>query len=66
MSNDTTPTSRPQKDDGLDWLREIRREFSAQFDHDETRIGDYYRQREKEYGNRVVRTQDRIVPNTTA
>ena len=47
MSNDTTPTSRPQKDDGLDWLREIRREFSAQFDHDETRIGDYYRQLEK-------------------
>ena len=66
MSDQTSPTaaavSRPQKDDGLEWLREIRRQISADFDHDQTRIGDYFREREKAYGERVVRTQARIVP----
>ena len=61
----TESTSRLQKDDGLDWLRAIRRDISAEFGHDQIRIGDYLRAREKEYGSRVVRTQDRIVPITT-
>ena len=65
MSNESQPTApaaRPQKDDGLEWLREIRREISAEFDRDQKRIGDYFREREKEYGARVVRTQSRLVP----
>lgn len=66
MSKEPTPTPRSQKDDGLEWLREIRREISAEFDHDQTRIGDYLREREKEYGNRVVRTQNRLVPASGA
>ena len=56
------PAPRPQKDDGLDWLREIRHQISAEFGHDQKRLGDYLRQREKEYGDRVVRTQARLVP----
>ena len=55
------PTPAP-RDDGLEWLREIRRQISAEFDHDQKRIGDHLRQREKEYGDRVVRTQARLVP----
>ena len=65
MSNESqpaAPVARPQKDDGLEWLREIRREISAEFDHDQKRIGDYFREREKALGDRVVRTQPRIVP----
>ena len=48
-------------DDGLEWLREIRRDISAQFGHDPKRYGDYLRQREAELGSRVVRTQKRLV-----
>ena len=55
------PPAEPH-DDGLEWLREIRRKITAEFDHDQQRIGDYLRQREAELGDRVVRTQERVVP----
>lgn len=49
-------------DDGLEWLRDIRRKITSGFGHDQTKIGDYLREREKELGDRIVRTQDRVVP----
>ena len=52
----------PPHDDGLEWLREIRRNITGSFNHDQTAIGDYLREREKELGDRVVRTQPRLVP----
>ena len=55
------PPAEPH-DDGLEWLREIRRKITAEFDHDQQRIGDYLRLREEELGDRVVRTQERVVP----
>ena len=55
------PPAEPH-DDGLEWLREIRRKITAEFDHDQQRIGDYLRLREEEFGDRVVRTQERVVP----
>jgi len=58
MNTQPPPQSR---DDGLEWLREIRRKITSEFDHDQTRIGDYLREREKEMGDRIVRTQDRLV-----
>ena len=48
--------------DDLEWLRQIRRKITADFGHDQKRIGDYLREREKAMGARVVRTQSRIVP----
>ena len=57
-----SPAPTPLPDDGLDWLREIRRNITDSFGHDQTVIGDYLRQREKELGDRIVRTQPRLVP----
>ena len=54
------PPAEP-RDDGLEWLREIRRRISSDFDHDQQRLGDYLRERERELGARIVRTQDRVV-----
>ena len=46
----------PLPDDGLEWLREIRRNITGSFVRDQTAIGDYLRQREKDLGDRIVRT----------
>ena len=58
------PPAEPH-DDGLEWLREIRRRISSDFDHDQQRLGDYLRERERELGARIVRTQDRVVAAKT-
>lgn len=44
-------------DDGLEWLREIRRKITSDLGHDQKKIGDYLREREKAMGGRIVRTQ---------
>ncbi len=48
--------------DDLEWLRQIRRKITGGFGHDQKRIGDYLREREKAMGDRIVRTQRRVVP----
>ena len=58
----TPPADIPPHDDGLEWLREIRGNIAGSFGHDQSAIGDYLRQREKELGDRIVRTQPRLVP----
>lgn len=50
------------RDDGLEWLREIRREISSEFGHDETKIGAAIREREMQVKHRLVRSQPRLVP----
>jgi hypothetical protein len=55
------PTSPPNSDD-LEWLRAIRRKITSDFDHDQKKIGDALREREKQMGDRIVRTQPRLVP----
>jgi hypothetical protein len=57
----TQPDTQRDSDD-LEWLREIRRKLTTSFDHDQKKIGDYLREREKAMGNRIVRTQSRLVP----
>ena len=57
----STPTP-PSDPDDLEWLREIRRKITSEFGHDQKKIGDYLREREKAMGDRIVRTQKRIVP----
>jgi len=57
----TNPSSQSDPDD-LEWLREIRRKITTDFGHDQKKIGDYLREREKAMGDRIVRTQKRLVP----
>jgi len=53
----------PQRDsDDLEWLREIRRKITSDVGHDQKKIGDYLREREKLMGDHIVRSQDRVVP----
>lgn len=51
----------PDSDD-LEWLRAIRRKLTSEFEHDQKRIGDALREREKQMGDRIVRSQARLVP----
>jgi hypothetical protein len=55
-------TSTQTDPDGLEWLREVRRKITSDFDHDQKKIGDYLREREKTMGDRIVKTQKRLVP----
>ena len=62
MKTTAPPEPTVPHDDGLEWLRAIRREITTNFDHDQTRLGDYLREREKQLGDRIVRTQRRVIP----
>lgn len=57
----TKPEAQSDSDD-LEWLREIRRKITSEFGHDQKKIGDYLREREKAMGDRIVRSQKRLVP----
>jgi hypothetical protein len=57
----TKPALQPDSDD-LEWLREIRRNLTSGLGHDQKKISDYLREREKHMGDRIVRTQSRLVP----
>jgi len=52
---------RPDTDD-LEWLRAIRHKLTSEFGHDQKKIGDALREREKQMGDRIVRSQARLVP----
>lgn len=56
-----TTSPLPDSDD-LEWLRAIRRKLTSEFGHDQKKIGDALREREKQMGDRIVRSQDRLVP----
>ena len=51
-----------QRDDGLEWLREIRRKLSAECNHDPFEMGRRLREREKEYKGRIFKTKRVLVP----
>ena len=59
------PPPAPQ-DDGLDWLRDIRRKITSEFDHNPHRLGDKLREMEKlpQYAGRIVRVKKVLVPVT--
>lgn len=56
------PTSPLPDSDDLEWLRAIRRKLTSEFGHDQKKIGDALREREKQMGDRIVRSQARLVP----
>lgn len=60
MSNDTeTPVPH---DDGLEWLRAIRREISAEANHDPAEMIRRLREREREMPERMFKTRRVLVP----
>jgi len=60
----TTPPTPPLKDDGLDWLRDIRRQMSAECDHDPRIFVERMRALEKlpQYARRLVRVRKVLEP----
>jgi hypothetical protein len=58
----TAPTPPNPDTDDLEWLRAIRRKLTSEFGHDQQKIGDALREREKQMGDRIVRSQARLVP----
>ena len=42
-----------EEDPGIAWIREIRHQISAEFDHDTKKLGDHYRELEKKYADRL-------------
>lgn len=58
----TTAQKAVQHDDGLEWLREIRRKLSAECNHDPFEMGRRLREREKNYKGRIFTTRRVLVP----
>ena len=52
----------PPRDDGLEWLREIRRQLAAEANYDPAEMGRRIREVQNEYKGRVVRTRRVLVP----
>ena len=59
-SEDTTKTT--TRDDGLDWLRAIRRQMAAEANYDVSEMGRRLREIEREMPDRVVTTARVLVP----
>jgi hypothetical protein len=47
-------------DDGLEWLREIRRAMAAKFDHDPRKAAAYYQKMQRRYAGRLYRRDDNV------
>ena len=63
MTPDTESTAQPpQRDDGLEWLREIRRKMAAECNYDPYEMGRRSRERQKEHPERIYRTKRVLVP----
>ena len=58
-SEETTTTTR---DDGLEWLREIRRKMAADANYDVSEMGRRLREIEREMPDRIVTTARVLVP----
>jgi hypothetical protein len=51
-----------QHDDGLEWLRDIRRAIAAEANNDPAEMGRRLRQREKQVQGRLFKTRRVLVP----
>ena len=58
----TTAKKTAQRDDGLEWLREIRRKQAAECNYDPFEMGKRLREREKAHPKRIYRTKRVLVP----
>ena len=63
MTPDTESASpKPLRDDGLEWLREIRRRMAAECNYDPYEMGRRIREFQKEHPERIYRTKRVLVP----
>ena len=58
----TDPADAPPHDDGLEWLRAIRREIAAEAAHDPEEMGRRLRERERQMPARMFKTRHVLVP----
>ena len=58
---ESSPASR-EDDDGLEWLREIRRQMAAECNYDPYEMGRRLRERERASGRQFYRTERVLVP----
>ena len=58
---ESSPAS-PEDDDGLEWLREIRRQMAAECNYDPYEMGRRLRERERASGRQFYRTERVLVP----
>ena len=58
---ESSPPS-PEDDDGLEWLREIRRQMAAECNYDPYEMGRRLRERERASGRQFYRTERVLVP----
>jgi hypothetical protein len=58
--SETTPAPH---DDGLEWLRAIRREMAAEANNDPAEMGRQLREREQTMKDRLFKTQRMLVPS---
>ena len=42
-------------DPGIDWVRKVRHEISARFDHDPKKVVEYYMELQKQYEDRLIK-----------
>ena len=63
MTPDTEASAPPpEDDDGLEWLREIRRQMAAECNYDPYEMGRRLRERERTSGRQYYRTERVLVP----
>ena len=61
-SENDSNTPKPAYDDGLEWLREIRRKLAAECNYDPYEMGRRLRELQKEFPGRIYRTKRVLVP----
>jgi hypothetical protein len=49
-------------DDGLEWLRDIRRRMAKQFDYDPRKAGEHYRKMARRPGVKLYRRRNHLAP----
>jgi hypothetical protein len=47
-------------DDGLEWLRAIRRRMAPQFHHDPKQMGRHYREMQRRFKGRIYRREEQL------
>jgi len=60
--NPEDSTTKTPRDDGLEWLRDIRRQMAADANYDPSEMGRRLREIEQEMPARVVTTERALVP----
>lgn len=51
-----------EEDAAMKWIRDIRHQISAEFSHDPKKLGDHYRELEKKYADRLIKSSQKPEP----